>query len=1300
MRRCLVLMAAGLALLLPLTTQAERPEYLKSYNDGTQTWVWYWDWNNGGRTACLQGYYDDHLSDSVCGVSPTPTGKVIVPSTVVTTEGEEVNVTALDYNLFKNCAEITEVELPDTVQVLGDDVFSGCSALATINVPSSLKSVRGDILNGTAWLAAQTGDFIVFGTGFLLHYQGVNANVSIPNSVEVICSEAFCGNDTLVSVTIPDSVTEIGESAFEACEKLATVNGAMNVVKVGNETFTDTKLWADATDNAPVRVANMIVGYKGDLESEIEIADGVMAISDNCFEGCEFTTISLPDSLQTIGSYAFNDCEALVDIEIPEGVTSIGEGAFASTAIESVEIPDSVTELGEDVFEGCDALWSLVIGSGLTELPYLGGMENLESVEIHVQKIPDDLFGGYENLVDVTLGEEVEEIGAWAFCGCTALESITIPESVTFIGEEAFYGCTALESVEFEGDMNEIEMDLKSAFYDTPWLEEFLRLPLPENDNFINAIEIAGTSGRISGWNIDASLEEDEDTGYLYNECPSEATVWYRWTALENGAVSFGVTNADFDTIIGVYRGASINALKMIAFNDDTDADEYQSFTAFNATAGETYYIAVGGYSDGMGTFDLVWAPYEYHVYFEIENDVLRYAYADIWPEIVTIPEGVTNITEGAFEEGYGLQTVQLPTTLKSIGEYAFAYTSLKALEGLRDNVKIGRGAFYATPYNETCPFKLLIDDGCVIGFIGVCVSAVEIPDGVTNIAELAFSAYSDDYWYEVYDAEKDDWVSYTFMTNLQTVAIPDSVVSISSDAFSGCENLATVTIANPDILINGMAFEDCRKIQSFGLEKKHYIVIGWDLFREKNPTKWIPGYYDDNDNWINGHEEEYIPDFMPVGTVMRIDNIEPLIAGGIPSDTGAMVTNNYLKKDGTLGTEVLVATNWLNEVWAKPVWAKDIPDLFDDEKASALNSAFNGNTTYTGWLRNAGDAIVGTISVKAAKPDKSGVSKLTATVTMLSDGKKQTFKGEAKTSDSGAVNGVQLTGKTGSLSVSISGDALTAENVMGGLSVSAAKDVFASKDAKDKPLAASIGKGTWGVTFASANGYLPLSLSVANKGKVKVAGTLPNGSKVSVNAQAIVTDGTHWCVPVVFSKKAKLGFVAWFEKGETGTILSEVSDVTPFVDEKGTTVELEVLEEACGNIGSLSDGNHAFSVSADDFTALGIAGTLTDLLPTNEIVSVAGAKWTIAKAAKVSAKNGVLSVNPGVKDGTVENASGLKLTFKAKDGSFKGSFTVYSMPAGKLVKTKFTVAGIIVNGTGYGLAYNKKIGSVPVEVR
>ena len=404
MRRCLVLMAAGLALLLPLTTQAERPEYLKSYNDGTQTWVWYWDWNNGGRTACLQGYYDDDLSDSVCGVSPTPTGKVIVPSTVVTTEGEEVNVTALDYNLFKNCAEITEVELPDTVQVLGDDVFSGCSALATINVPSSLKSVRGDILNGTAWLAAQTGDFIVFGTGFLLHYQGVNANVSIPNSVEVICSEAFCGNDTLVSVTIPDSVTEIGKSAFEACEKLATVNGAMNVVKVGNEAFTDTKLWADATDNAPVRVANMIVGYKGDLESEIEIADGVMAISDNCFEGCEFTTISLPDSLQTIGSYAFNDCEALVDIEIPEGVTSIGEGAFASTAIESVEIPDSVTELGEDVFEGCDALWSLVIGSGLTELPYLGGMENLESVEIHAQAIPDELFDGYENLADVTLG--------------------------------------------------------------------------------------------------------------------------------------------------------------------------------------------------------------------------------------------------------------------------------------------------------------------------------------------------------------------------------------------------------------------------------------------------------------------------------------------------------------------------------------------------------------------------------------------------------------------------------------------------------------------------------------------------------------------------------------------------------------------------------------------------------------------------------------------------------------------------------------------------------------------------------
>ena len=89
-----------------------------------------------------------------------------------------------------------------------------------------------------------------------------------------------------------------------------------------------------------------------------------------------------------------------------------------------------------------------------------------------------------------------------------------------------------------------------------------------------------------------------------------------------------------------------------------------------------------------------------------------------------------------------------------------------------------------------------------------------------------------------------------------------------------------------------------------------------------------------------------------------------------------------------------------------------------------------------------------------------------------------------------------------------------------------------------------------------------------------------------------------------------------------------------------------------------------------------------------------------MAKAAKVAYKKGVLTVTPATKGGAVQNAAGAKLTFTAKTATFKGSFTAYSVKGGKLVKTKFTVNGAVVNGVAYGTAFNKTAGSIPLMVK
>jgi hypothetical protein len=102
----------------------------------------------------------------------------------------------------------------------------------------------------------------------------------------------------------------------------------------------------------------------------------------------------------------------------------------------------------------------------------------------------------------------------------------------------------------------------------------------------------------------------------------------------------------------------------------------------------------------------------------------------------------------------------------------------------------------------------------------------------------------------------------------------------------------------------------------------------------------------------------------------------------------------------------------------------------------------------------------------------------------------------------------------------------------------------------------------------------------------------------------------------------------------------------------------------------------------------------IADYIPDGAKVTSNGGKWVLPKAGKVVYKNGAVDESK-----LGENPSGLKLTYKAKDGSFKGSFKVYSVNGGKLKATSVNVAGVVINGIGHGTATIKKVGGVPVTV-
>ncbi len=222
-----------------------------------------------------------------------------------------------------------------------------------------------------------------------------NRHVTIPNSVTSIESGAFYRCTSLSSITIPNSVTSIGNNAFSYCSSLVSF-----VVDDRNSEY--------SSENGVLFNKNktLLIQFPKDAKNYI-IPNSVTSIGDFAFEGCtSLSSVAIPNSVTSIGNYAFYNCTSLSSITIPNSVTYIGAGAFDNcTSLSSITIPNSITSIGLLVFQDCTSLSSIIIPDSVTRIK----------------------FG--------------------AFVGCTSLSSITIPNSVTSIGNFAFKGCTSLKDV-------------------------------------------------------------------------------------------------------------------------------------------------------------------------------------------------------------------------------------------------------------------------------------------------------------------------------------------------------------------------------------------------------------------------------------------------------------------------------------------------------------------------------------------------------------------------------------------------------------------------------------------------------------------------------------------------------------------------------------------------------------------------------------------------------------------------------------------------------------------------------------
>ena len=283
------------------------------------------------------------------------------------------------------------------------------------------------------------------------------------------------GNATITDFLGPVASTSTGSYDITIPEKLDD----HPVTGLGESSFSGTYSPDHPKNNTLLSFCNQI--------QSVTIPESVTSIGKSAFEDCSnldsltikgvatsigayafgsctsLTSLSLVGSFQTIGDYAFAYCTSLTSLSLTGNVQKIGDYAFYScSSLKTVTLPKSLTSIGAYAFDSCTSLDSIEIPGTVTEIgDFAFHLSGLTSVKIDegVQSTGVHMFYDCDNLATVNLPESLTTIAKGSFAFCSDLNHVKIPARVTCIGDGAFSHCTSLSEITLQDEVKTIGAD-------------------------------------------------------------------------------------------------------------------------------------------------------------------------------------------------------------------------------------------------------------------------------------------------------------------------------------------------------------------------------------------------------------------------------------------------------------------------------------------------------------------------------------------------------------------------------------------------------------------------------------------------------------------------------------------------------------------------------------------------------------------------------------------------------------------------------------------------------------------------
>ena len=761
-----------------------------------------------------------------------PTGIIDIPGNL-TFMGRDYNVISIGKDAFSGCIGLTSIKIPNTVTSIESGAFSRCSGLTSISIPNSVTSIGGSAFSGCSALTS----------------------IKLSNNVKSIENSTFRDCRVLTTITIPSSVTSIGDYAFTDCG-LTSVTIPSSVTSIGKNAFSCnglTSYYVDSSNPSFTSASGVlfnknktvIVSYPvGKIDSGYLIPNSVISIGGYAFSGCGgLTSITIPNSVTSIGSSAFSGCSGLTSITIPNSVTSIENSTFSGcTGLTSITIPNGVTSIGSYVFSNCSGLASITISNSVTSIgdyafSYCSGLSSIKvesgntkydsrnDCNAIIETASNTLIMGCKN---TTIPNSVTSIASSAFSYCNALTSITIPESVEKIEKYAFTNCSGLTSIiskktepfyvdyyVFSSEIYStatlyVPLDTKSAYKKMPYWYEFKNIVEIEESNTspkrtIN-VPKAGT--------LKDSISESEK--YTIEEL----------------------------TLTGELNGTDFRLLRDMAGNNYLGQNTSGKLRVLDLTnakvvvGGEKYLDTDNIHGNGISSYGY------YHYDISQNNEMPQAVFFGCYLRVIHFPNTVTCIKESAFEYCRDLPSITIPNSVTSIGSSAFSNCSgLTSITIPYSVTSIGNGAFSNcsgltsinvesgnTIYDSRNNCNAIIETSSNTLIAGCKITT--IPNSVTSIGNHAFDGCNGLTSISI-PSSVTSIGNYAFMgcSGLPFIMILGSVTSIGNHAFYGCSGLTSISIPNSVTSIGVYAFRGCSELKDIISEIKTPFEIDENVF-------------------------------------------------------------------------------------------------------------------------------------------------------------------------------------------------------------------------------------------------------------------------------------------------------------------------------------------------------------------------------------------------------------------------------------------------------------------------------------